>query len=155
MAMAMRRLLIGLSTLLGASSYAVAGDVYKTVDAQGQVTYSDHALSPASKKVTLDVIEGNPQEAARLAKALAAENADAAQQAKDAQEQAAEQQRQQAQRQQQEKKCAAAREQYATFAAGGRIWHMDEQGNRVYYSDEELDSLRSTAKAAVDAACTS
>jgi hypothetical protein len=154
MAMAVRGLLIGLATVLGANCCAIAGDVYKTVDAQGRVTYSDHALSPESKKVTVDVIQGNPQDAARLAKARAAASADAAQRAKADQQQAVEQQKQQAQQQQQQQRCQAARDGYATYAAGGRIFHVDEQGNRAYYSDEEIDSLRISAKAAMDAACT-
>jgi hypothetical protein len=78
-----------------ASLIAVADDVYKTIDAQGHITYSDRAISPDSKKVSVDVIEGNPQEAARLAKERALVNADAAQTSKQAQQQAAEQQKQQ------------------------------------------------------------
>jgi len=139
--------------ILVATQIAVAGDVYKTVDAQGHVIYSDRALSPNSTKVTLDIIQGNPQDAARLAKTMAAANADAAQQAKMAQQQAADQQQQQSQQEQLRRRCEAARSRYATFAAGGRLFHADEQGNRVYYSDAEIDAQRVSAKAEMDAAC--
>jgi hypothetical protein len=153
MTIAPRCLLITAMAILVATQIAVAGDVYKTVDAQGHVIYSDRALSPNSTKVTLDIIQGNPQDAARLAKTMAAANADAAQQAKMAQQQAADQQQQQSQQEQLRRRCEAARSRYATFAAGGRLFHADEQGNRVYYSDAEIDAQRVSAKAEMDAAC--
>jgi hypothetical protein len=153
MTIASRYLLIGTLAILVADQIACASDVYKTVDAQGNVTYSDHAVSPNSTKVTLDIIQGNPEDAVRLAKTMAAASADAAQQAKIAQQQAADEQKQQAQQEQQRRRCEAARGRYATFAAGGRLFHADEQGNRVYYSDAEIDAQRVSAKAAMDAAC--
>jgi|HubBroStandDraft_3_1064219.scaffolds.fasta_scaffold845632_1 hypothetical protein len=153
MTIALRCLLISAMAILVATQIAVAGDVYKTVDAQGHVIYSDRALSPNSTKMTLDIIQGNPQDAARLAKTMAAANADAAQQAKLATQQAADQQRQQAQQEQQRRRCEIARGRYATFAAGGRLFHADEQGNRVYYSDAEIDAQRASAQAEMDAAC--
>jgi hypothetical protein len=144
---------IGAMLIATATCHAIAHDIYKTVDAEGHVTYSDHALSPQSKKVTIDVIQGDPAEAARLAKERALVNADAAQQAKLSQQRAAEQQAQEAQKALQQRKCEAARSRFATFAAGGRIFNIDEQGNRVYYSDEEIEAQRNSAKVAMDSAC--
>ena len=143
---------LGAILILGASCHATA-DVYRTVDAQGNVVYSDHAMAPSSKKVTVDVIQGNAEDAARLAKERALANADAAQQTKLAQQQAAEQQQQQTQEAVKKRKCEAARNRYAIFAAGGRIFRTDEQGNRVYYSDAEIDAQRISTKATTDAAC--
>jgi Domain of unknown function (DUF4124) len=153
MTIAFKPWLLGAALLLGASGKLCAGDVYKTVDADGHVTYSDHALSPNSKKITVDIVEGDPREAARLSDAMKAQNAEAAQRAKAAQQQAAEEQKQESQQQHQESACRAARARYRLFAAGGRLFHMDAQGNRVYYSDAEIDAQRDSAKAAMDAAC--
>jgi hypothetical protein len=138
--------------VLSASCHA-AGDIYRTVDAQGNVVYSDRAIAPTSKKIAVDVIQGNAEDAARLAKESAREDADAAQQAKLAREQAAKQQQQDAQEALKQRKCQAARNRYAMFAAGGRIYRVDEQGNRVYYSDAEIDAQRINTKATMDAAC--
>jgi len=132
---------------------AVADDVYKTIDSQGHITYSDHALSPESKKVTVDVIQGNPQEAARLAKERALVSADDAQKSRLAQQQAAEQQKLQARDALKKRECESARSRYAMFAAGGRIFRVDDQGNRVFYSDEEIDAQRLSTKEAMDSAC--
>jgi hypothetical protein len=145
--------LLTAALLVGVNGAVLAGDVYKTVDADGRVTYSDHALSPNSKKISVDVVEGDPREAARLSKATAAENADAAQRAKAAQQQAVDQQKQDSQEARQQAACRSARALYTAFSTGGRLFHMDDQGNRVYYSDAEIDAQRDSAKAAMDAAC--
>jgi cation transport ATPase len=144
---------LGVVLIAGAAGHLCADEIYKTVDAQGHVSYSDHALSPQSKRVTLDVIEADPAEAARLERERAQEHAEADQQAKLSQRRAAEQQKQDAQKQQQERKCEQARIRFAAFAAGGRIVKYDEQGNREFYSDEEIDAQRNSAKAQMDSAC--
>ena len=141
---------LGALLIAGASSHVIADDVYKTVDAQGNVVYSDHAIAPTSRKMDVDVIQGNAEDAARLAKQRALTNADEAQQSKLAQQQAAQQQQQEAQ---QKRKCEAARNRYGAFAAGGRIFRTDAQGNRVYYSDAEIERQRTVTKADMDAAC--
>jgi photosystem II stability/assembly factor-like uncharacterized protein len=132
---------------------AAADDVYKTVDAQGHVTYSDKPLSPQSQRVSVDVIAANPEDAARLAKAQAVANVEAAQEAKQAQQQAIDQQKQASQEAARKRSCDAARNRYAVFAAGGRIFRTDDQGNRAYYSDAEIDAQRISSKAAMDRAC--
>ena len=138
---------------LGSIVTCPADDIYRTVDAQGNVTYSDHAIAPTSRKVTLDVIAANPENAARLAKEQAMINADQAEQAKAARQDAAVQRQQQAEAAARAHQCEAARLRYAAFAAGGRLWHPDAQGNRVFYSDQEIEAERVRSKAAMDGAC--
>ena len=45
-----------------------ADEVYKSVDAQGHVVFSDRAATPAAQKSTVHVIPGDPAEAARRAR---------------------------------------------------------------------------------------
>jgi hypothetical protein len=132
---------------------ARGADVYKTVDAQGNVVYSDHPISSASQRITLQVTAPNAQEAARLTKEQALQSAQASQEMKDTQQAAADQQKQAAAEALQKQRCDAARSRYATFAAGGRLFKTDEQGNRAYYSDDEIAAELVTAKAAMDSAC--
>jgi photosystem II stability/assembly factor-like uncharacterized protein len=86
---------------------------------------------------------------ARLAKEQAMLTADAAQQAQQAQHEAAEQMKKAAQEAAQKQRCDAARNRYAVFSAGGRIFKSDEQGNRVYYSDQGVDEQRVASRAAM------
>jgi hypothetical protein len=132
---------------------SVADDLYKTVDAQGHVVYSDRPLSSASQRISVQVAAPNPDEAARLTKEQAMLNADAAQQAQQARRDADEQTKKAAQDATQKRRCESARDRYAVFAAGGRIFKSDEQGNRVYYSDQEIEEQRQAAKAIMDSTC--
>lgn len=145
----------GLCTaLLGLLSVpGFADDMYKTVDAQGNVTFSDHPLSPASRRMSVDVTQGDPAEAARIRQQQAQMNAETAQSVKQSQQDASDQARKAALQAQQQQRCAAARARYAMFAAGGRLFRTDEQGNRVYYSDQEINQQRDAAKAAMEGAC--
>jgi hypothetical protein len=145
--------LLPAAALLVASLNTLADDVYKTVDAQGAVVFSDHPLSSASKLVSVQVTAPNQENAARLTKEQALQNADAAQQAQQLQRDSQELQKKAAQEATQKQRCDAARNRYAVFSSGGRIFKGDDQGNRVYYSDQEIDQQRAITKAAMDSAC--
>jgi hypothetical protein len=130
-----------------------ADDMYKTVDAQGQVTYSDRPLSPASQRISVDVSAPDPLEASRLTREQVARTTADAERSKQEQQQAEEEKQNAAQEAVQRQRCATARQRYALFAAGGRLVHADPDGNRVYYSDQEIDEQRALSKAAMDNAC--
>jgi hypothetical protein len=132
---------------------SVADDMYKTVDPQGHIIFSDHPLSSASQRISVQVTAPNPEEAARISKQQAMLNADAAQQAQQAQRDADEQTKKAAHDATQKRRCESARNRFAVFAAGGRIFKSDEQGNRVYYSDQEIEEQRLAAKAIMDSTC--
>jgi hypothetical protein len=145
--------LIGLAALLASGPQASADAIYRTLGPDGTVMYSDHPLSSASQRISVQVTEPNPDDAARLAREQQLQKVQAAEQSKQAQQQAAQQQQQAAQDASRQQRCAAARDRYAVFATGGRIFHADAQGNRVYYSDEEIEQRRTAAKAAMDSTC--
>ncbi|TLZ38028.1 MAG: DUF4124 domain-containing protein, partial [Gammaproteobacteria bacterium] len=53
---------------LAAPGLTPAQEVYKSVDAQGHVVYSDRGATKTAPKTSLHVEPGNPAEAARIAK---------------------------------------------------------------------------------------
>jgi len=142
-----------LAALALLAQHAPGAEMYKTVDANGGVVYSDHPLSAASQRISVQVTEPNQQEASRLSKEQAVLAADAAAEAQQSQHEADEQRKKAAQQAQQKQRCEAARNRYAVFAAGGRIFKSDAQGNRVYYSDAEIEEQRALSRAAMDSAC--
>jgi hypothetical protein len=125
-------------------------EVYKTVDASGHVVYSDHPTSSAAQKVDVQVTQPDAAEAARLAKQHALEDADFAQRSK---QEAAEASKQAAQAKQDEARCTAARTRYNFLMQVNRLYRVDADGNRAYYSDAEADAMRVTAKQTMDQAC--
>jgi hypothetical protein len=127
-----------------------AQEVYKSVDADGHVTYSDRGNTKNAPKTSLKVEQGDPAEAARLAKEqqlLKAEDAQRTRQdAEDARNKAA------ADRQH-ETACTNARNSFNRLKDSNRLFKVEADGSRSYYSDEEADALRAQAQRAMTAAC--
>jgi Domain of unknown function (DUF4124) len=136
--------------LLGSELPAVAQEVYRSVDAQGQVVYSDRGTTKNAPKTALHVEEGDAAEAARLVKQQQALNAQDAQRAK---QQAADQKVRDAADRKREEACKSARTEYYRVMDARRLYQRDGDGNRAYYSDDEADAMREKAKKTMDAAC--
>jgi Domain of unknown function (DUF4124) len=127
-----------------------AQEVYRSVDADGHVVFSDRASSKGAPKTAVHVDAPDPAEVARLAKEqemLKAEELQRTrQQALEAKEKARGDHAKQA-------TCENARNYYFRLKDSNRLYQRDPDGNRVYYSDSEADALRERARRAMSAAC--
>lgn len=136
--------------LLACATALPAQEIYKSVDAQGNVVYSDRAPSKNAPTTAVHVTEPDPAEVARLAKQQQLLNASdrerQKQEAAEARDHAALEHRQQV-------NCENARNKYYRYKDSGRIYQRDADGNRIYYSDSESDALREQARRAMLAAC--
>jgi hypothetical protein len=124
--------------------------VYKSVDAQGHVVYSDRGASKGAAKTSVRVEEGNPAEAARLAKEQQVLTAAEAERRK---QQAADDKAHAAADKKKEEACRDARNQYNRLMDTRAPYRRDTDGSRLYYTDEEADALREQARKAMTAAC--
>jgi Domain of unknown function (DUF4124) len=127
-----------------------AQEVYKSVDAEGHVVYSDRASSRNAPKTSVHVEQPDPVEAARLAKEQELLRAEDAQRAK---QQVIDDKNKAAQERQKQTACQNARNNYFRLKDSGRLYRRDADGNRVFYSDEEADAMREQARQAMTAAC--
>jgi hypothetical protein len=129
---------------------AWADDVYKSVDSQGHVVYSDRPNTAAARKTAVEVQGPDATEAARLAKEQeilkAEEDRRKRQQLVDTQVKAQ-------QDHDRKVRCDDARNRYLNMKEAGRIFKRDADGNRVYYSDSQADAQREQARQAMNAAC--
>ena len=128
----------------------LAQEVYKSVDAQGHVVYSDRASTKNASKTNVRVDQPDPAEVARLqqeqAQLKAADLERSLQHAVDDKNKAiADQKRQVA--------CQNARNRYYQLKDSSRLYRRDAGGNRVYYSDSDADAMREQARRAMIAAC--
>ncbi len=127
-----------------------AQEVYKSVDADGHVVYSDRATTKTAPKTAVHVDEPEHAEVARLAKEqelLKAEDLQRQkQEALDAKNKAQTDQRKQT-------ACQNARNYYFRLKDAGRLYQHDADGNKVYYSDADADSTREQARRAMTSAC--
>lgn len=144
---------LALLALACAATPLAAQEVYKSVDAQGHVVYSDRGATKSAAKTALHVEEPDPAEVARLAHEQdllkADEQARTRQQAINDKNKA--QQAQQQHKQQQA--CEQARSHYYYLKDSTRIYQRDADGNRVYLSDEDADATREKARRTMSSAC--
>ena len=140
----------GLALIAFCANPAGADQVYRTVDAQGHVTYSDRPTAPTAKKTEITVQQADPAEAARLAKEnqvlKSEDDLRKKQQSNDDKSKAQQDKAKQA-------KCQVARDQYNSVKDAGRMYQRDADGNRVYYSDPEADAKREAARQVMTLAC--
>ena len=148
----MLRVLVFAAALAGLQSVAHA-DVYRWVDAQGRVQYSDKWV-PGSQLVKVDKVRSDQAAVAAAQNAekakLAASNAHiAGQQAEQAKAQAVKQDTAKAQADQ----CAEAKERYDKAIHARRIFREGKDGNKEYISDADADAYRLKARGDMDTAC--
>ena len=153
----MRYLAIAVALMLAvtAASIAVAGDIFKWTDEDGNVHFGDIPVSAESEKVA---IQSRPTNPARV-QAMVQSRADAA--AKAAEEQAAatpagpSPEELQAQADARAEKCSKYRAQLQRFVTSRRLYRQDENGERVYLDEEETQAARERAENQVQDYCIS
>jgi hypothetical protein len=142
----MKFMLTGLAALLIACP-ALANEVWRTVDRQGLVVYSDRPLSTESVRVSVatqpagvaaaEAEPGTPPDAGRRA---AAPPASAAARAEQAELVAT--------------ACRDARDALAAYETAPRLYQDLPNGGRRYLTDEEMIATRQQAREAVAEFCT-
>jgi hypothetical protein len=152
--MQVRTALCLLLALFSAVAFA-AGEVYRTVDVNGNVVYSDRPLNERSELVRVST--GAPASSARAANAGSSSAAGRVAAGSDPTDDiqapappaplpdgptAAEM------REQRVKNCEIARERQERYAISRRLYRETESGEREYVSDPEIEDARS--RAAVD-----
>ena len=144
------RALLAALAAFACTGIAAAQEVYKSVDAQGHVVYSDRGASKSSAATTVNAQPSDPEGAAQLAREQRALAAADASRAKD---QAAADKQHAADQKQHQQACNKARQEYERVLNTRRLYHLDAEGNRIYYPDEELDQVRDQARKSMLAAC--
>jgi hypothetical protein len=126
-----------------------AAEVYKSVDANGHVVYSDHP-DPAAQKLDVRVDEPQAADLARIAKEqklLKVEDGERQRLA------ALEDKKKAQQEHDQQQRCEKARSRYYNLKDARRLYGRDGDGNRVYYSDKDADAQREAAQQAMQTEC--
>ena len=140
-------------TVLTAASVlypALADEIYKSVDAQGHVVYSDRPNSAAAHKTAIAVQQADPNEAARLAKERMLLKAEDEQRKSN---QAADSRLRAQQDALKKEQCKNARDRYNFLKSVNRLFTPGADGSREYYTDAQLDAKREEARRKMTTAC--
>jgi tRNA A37 threonylcarbamoyladenosine modification protein TsaB len=145
--------LLAVIALWGQASPSSAEEVYKSVDAQGHVVYSDRSTSANARKSEIRVSQPDAAQAARNTQEQqildAEDNQRKQREALESREASLKAQKDQQKR----ARCAQARDHYNFIKDVSRLYHLDPDGNRVYYTDAEVDARREQARQAMVGAC--
>jgi hypothetical protein len=160
----MRHLLWGLSLALMLVSAASHAEIYKWKDKNGVIRYSD--VPPPSNIPHESLGKKSGQAPAAVDAPAVAEPAPSPQQqtpeeatsggdAKNQEEQAARKKAEAAEAEQRQKQesCATAQANLANFKQGGRVYKMNEKGEREYLGNDDLSAGMEKAQAEVDKYC--
>jgi hypothetical protein len=139
----------GVALLLGVFT-SRADEIYKSVDAQGHVVYSDRPNVAGAQKAQITVQEADPNEATRLAKQRMLLKAEDDQRKKQELADSHAKEQQQAKKNAQ---CKSARDNYNFLKEAHRLFKPGSDGDREYYTDAQLDAMREAARRTMDAAC--
>ncbi|NIO42992.1 MAG: DUF4124 domain-containing protein [Burkholderiales bacterium] len=143
--------------VLAISATSTAKEMYRWVDANGQVHYSDRPPPAGAKNIrTLkESATGTvlPDESTDSAPSyIEQEAAFKERQVKRAEEQA-EAEKTKLAAAERKKNCELARSNYNTISVGGRITRVNSAGEREYLSDEEVAQETAAARAAMEQWC--
>ncbi len=139
-------------SLLSATGGALAGKIYKWTDSEGNVHYGERPPTSQAREINLPKAPpssratpaGNSlQETNKLLDTLQKER-----QQKAEKKAAAEKERKA-----REANCSRAKRRLAAYTIGGRIYEIDDQGERSYLGDAEIEKRRLAAQQEVDKRC--
>jgi len=140
--------------LLAATGTMAAQEMYRWVDANGEVHYSDQPPPPEVKEyrsiTRSGTAAGTSYEAQGEEDSLAEREAEFQRRRAQEAEDEAKAEKVEAQRKQ---NCDLARGQYNTISAGGRISRRNAAGEVVYLTDEQIAAETEQAQAEVDKWC--
>ncbi len=136
--------------LLFATLTLRAEEIYKSVDAQGHVVYSDRPGAAGAQKTQVAVQQADTTEAARLAKEHLLLKAEEDQRKK---RELAENHAKEQQEAKKKAQCSSARESYNFLKDVRRLFKTGDDGNREYYTDAQLDTMREEARRKMETAC--
>jgi len=149
-----RQIALAVATATLSAVPVYAAEVYKTVDAEGHVVYTDHA-DPNAPSGAVQVNAMSAKQAARAAKLQAPQKAADVQHRKQQALEAAKIVRLDHDAKIQAKiQCDDAQKTFYAMKTSERLFHQDNAGNRVYYSDAETAMKREAARQTMVLACT-
>lgn len=138
---------------LALSSAAVAGDIYKWVDENGNVHYGDKPVSTQSERMA---INSRPTDTTRVAAQTQA-RIQARTEAREAEAEAAangpSEEELQAQAAERRQACERSRADMQRLVTSRRIYREDESGERVYLDESEMQATRQRVEDQISEFC--
>lgn len=147
-------LITTLFVLLFAAPTAFAAKVYKWVDKAGNVHYG--AQKPASSAQEMRIKTNDPAPPAEEPEAAENKNKGKSESKEEKVKVSSEKEAQEVEKKNAEirkRNCSVAKKRLASITAGGRLYEVDDKGERSYWNDATRASKKSQAEAQVAEWC--
>lgn len=141
---------IGYALLVLVTGSALAADVYRSVDRNGNVVYSDRPAGAQAERIVVAVQRPASRPAPSPAAVPAAE---AGNSRETVTETAPERTRVEPTADERAQKCTQAQERATRYAESMRLFRTNSEGEREYLDDAQIDEARAKAAADVDNWC--
>jgi hypothetical protein len=143
--------------MLAAAAFAAGtagADVYKYTDEKGNVLYTDKPATLPAERMNVQSRKTDTVavQARQDADQQRMQGADKARQAASSQ-QADQQEAEQLTAKDKAERCTKARQRYESYMTSQRLYEQQENGQRRYLTDQELDAARNSAKTTMDVMC--
>ena len=138
------------------SASAHGGEIFKWVDEEGNVHYSqDPPMNKAAKPMSIKVPKPSAasEDSASQTESTAEAKSPPGSEDKAAEQKALQEAAARKQQEAEKKNCQIAMKRFATVTAGGRLYEVDEQGERHYWDDATLKAKQAEAQKDVDQWC--
>lgn len=137
------------------SGIALANDIYKWTDADGNVHYEDRPSGDASEERL--AIRSRPTNPSKVQARVQSRNEtrDAAEQAAAAEPAGPTEEELRAQAEERRQKCNTYKARLQKFVTSRRLYREDENGERVYLDEEQTQAARERVENQVQEYCTS
>jgi hypothetical protein len=148
--------LMALVATFACAGTALAGDVYVTKDANGNLVYTDTPQTVPAKRLDIRTADPEPSPAPAPARDNPQTQQNGAPQQASASSEGQEVTSRQSASSMEEdrvKRCSDARQQYQTLMNSWRIFDEGPDGERVYLTSDQIDAARQNAKQVMDQFC--
>ncbi len=136
-------------------SYAASADVYKWVDTQGRVHYSDRPDMQDAERVAVASKRSDPLAIAQRTEAEREQRQQAdAQSTQQRREQTTARAVREDVSKSRDQQCTEAKEQYRVAIESQKLYRIGKDGERQYLTSAEIDEARMNARRAMDEVCT-
>lgn len=146
---------VALTLAAAAAGTAVAGDIFKWTDEDGNVHFGDRPEGEDTERLAIQSKPTDPAHVQAMVQARAEAAAKAAEEEAAATPQGPSPEELQAQAEARAEKCSKYRAQLQRFVQSRRLYRQDENGERVYLDEEETQAARERVENQVQEFCSS
>lgn len=145
---------VALMLAVTAAGTALAGEIYKWTDEEGNVHFGDHPGGEEPERLEIQSRPTDPTHIREMARARAELVAKTAEEKAAAKAKAPTLEEIQAKAEERAQKCTTYREKLLMYVTSRRIFRRDESGERVYLDEEEMVASRERIANQVKEFCT-